>query len=140
MKRYLPIAWLSVLAVTVSAQNAVPKDLVPLQGTWVITSVNGQDLAAAGASMTLTIAADKYTQTVNGTVNERGTLKLDTAKKPIAIDLIITEGDDANKTQVGVVEVSGATMKLKLALPGQTTRPTDFAPADGVILAIATKK
>ena len=140
MKRYLLAACLSVLAVTVSAQSAVPKDLAPLQGTWVITAINGQELAAAGSSMLLTITGDKYSQTVNGIINERGTIKVDAAKKPTAIDLIITEGDDANKTQLGVVEVSGTALKLKLALPGQTTRPTNFDQAEGAILAIATKK
>jgi uncharacterized protein (TIGR03067 family) len=140
MKRYLLAACLSVLGVTALAQNTVPKDLVPLQGTWVITSVNGQELATAGTSMLLTITGDKYAQTVNGTVNERGTLKLDTSKKPAAIDLIITEGDDANKTQFGLFDVSGTALKLKLALPGQTTRPANFDQADGTILVIATKK
>ena len=82
--------------------------------------------------MTITFTDDKYTQTVNGTVNERGTVKLGTDKKFTTIDLAITEGDDANKPQVGLVEVSGSTMKLKLALPGQTTRPTDFDADEGV--------
>ena len=140
MTRYLLAACLSILAVTASAQNAVPKDLAPLQGTWVITSINGQELAAAGQSMLLTITGDKYAQTVNGTVNERGTIKLDTTKKPTAIDLVITEGDDANKTQLGLVEVSATALKLKLAVPGDTTRPTNFEQVDNAILAIATKK
>ena len=140
MTRYLLAACLSVLAVTAFAQTAVPKDLAPLQGTWVITSINGQELAAGGASMLLTITGDKYSQTVNGTINERGTIKVDTTKKPTAIDLIITEGDDANKTQLGLVDVSGTALKLKLALPGQTTRPANFDQVDGAILAIATKK
>ena len=89
--------------------------------------------------MTITFSGDKYSQTVNGTVNERGTVKLGLDKKLTTIDLAITEGDDANKLQVGLVEVSGSTMKLKLALPGQTTRPTDFAPTEGAILALLTK-
>ena len=121
------------------AQDATSKALAPLQGTWTITSINGQDPAAGGAAMTITFAGDKYHQTVNGTVNERGTVKLGTDKKLTTIDLNITEGDDAKKLQVGLVEVTGSTMKLKLALPGQTTRPTDFAPTEGAILALLTK-
>ena len=113
------------------AQDAASKALAPLQGTWTITSINGQDPSASGATMTITFSGDKYSQTVNGTVNERGTVKLGVDKKLTTIDLAITEGDDANKLQVGLVEVSGSTMKLKLALPGQTTRPTDFARERG---------
>ena len=90
--------------------------------------------------MTLTIEGDKYSQAVNGTVNERGSIALDSDKKPMTIDLQITEGEDANKTQRGLVEVTGSTMKLKLAAPGATTRPADFAQTQDSILALLTKK
>lgn len=140
MKRFVAIAVLALLTAGVSAQSATNKALAGLQGTWVLTSINGQDVASSGMSMTLVFADDKYSQTVNGEVNERGTIKLGADKKPMTIDLIITEGSDANKTQLGLIEVTGSTMKLKLALPGETDRPTDLAPAPGAILAIATKK
>ena len=135
----LTLAAVALISAAPGAQGAATKALAPLQGTWTITSINGQDPAASGAAMTITFTDDKYTQTVNGTVNERGTVKLGTDKKFTTIDLAITEGDDANKLQVGLVEVSGSTMKLKLALPGQTTRPTDFAASEGAILALLTK-
>jgi uncharacterized protein (TIGR03067 family) len=142
MKQFSATAVLTLLTAGLSAQSATPKALDGLQGTWVLTSINGQDLAGSGASMTLVFAADKYSQTVNGEVNERGTIKLGEDKKPMTIDLIITEGSDANKTQLGLIEITGNTMKLKLAVPGATDRPTDFAPAPeaGYLLAIATKK
>lgn len=73
----------------------------------------------------------KYTQTVNGTVVERGTFKIDASKKPMPLDLIITEGTDAGTVQLGVAEVTASTLRGKLAPPGVTTRPTDFAPAEG---------
>ena len=47
---------------------------------------------------------------VNGTVNERGTVTLDPARTPVAIDLTIQEGDDAGKLQVGVIAVEGDTV------------------------------
>jgi uncharacterized protein (TIGR03067 family) len=139
-KRLMTMAMALVLTAVVSAQSASTKALAPLQGTWNITSINGQDLAGSGTTMTFTIEGNKYSQAVNGAVNERGTITLGADKKPMTIDLAITEGGDANKLQLGLIEVTGASMKLKLALPGQTTRPTDFAPAQDAILAVLAKK
>ena len=67
-------------------------------------------------------------------MNERGSIKIDASKKPMAIDLIITEGSDAGKTQLGVIEVTGDTMRASLDTPGAGQRPTDFTVKDGVIV------
>jgi uncharacterized protein (TIGR03067 family) len=123
-----------------TAQPPVPKDFAPFQGTWLITHVSGQALSDQGVEMTLTFTGDKYAQSINGAVNERGTVKLDASKKPMTFDLIITEGDDAGKTQLGVVELTGDTIKGKLSLPGETFRPTDFDPQDGAIAFAGTRK
>ena len=98
----ITLAAVALVSAAPGAQGAATKALAPLQGTWTITSINGQDPAASGTTMTITFTDDKYTQTVNGTVNERGTVKLGTDKKFTTIDLAITEGDDANKLQVGL--------------------------------------
>ena len=139
-KRLLAIAMALGLTAAVSAQDARTKALTPLQGTWIITSINGQELAGSGTTMTLTFEGDKYSQAVNGTVNERGAITLGADKKPMTIDLAITEGGDANKIQLGLIEVTGTSMKLKLAMPGQAARPTDFTPAQDAILAVLTKE
>jgi uncharacterized protein (TIGR03067 family) len=88
----------------------------------------------------LTFTGDKYEQALGGTVNERGTIKLDASKKPMTIDLAIGEGTDAGKAQLGIVEVSGDTMKLHLDSPGAGQRPTDFTGKDGSFMVIAKKK
>ncbi len=110
------------------------------QGVWQMTSANGQDAAGSGQEITITITDNKYVQTVNGQVVERGTFKLDESKKPVTIDLNITEGDSAGQTQVGVVEITGKTMTGKISLPGGTTRPTDFAVAEGFFTFVMVKK
>jgi hypothetical protein len=58
-------------------------------------------------------------------VNERGTIKLDASKKPAWIDLTITEGADAGKLQVGVIEVTGNVSKTSRApfRPSRAQRP-----------------
>ena len=113
--------------------------LKPLQGTWIMTTHDGQPLAENG-ELTITVTGDTYAQAVAGTVNERGTIKLDTTKKPTWIDLTITEGSDAGKLQVGLIEVSGGVMKCALAAPGSTTRPTSLAPAPGTNVVVGKKK
>ena len=111
----------------------------PLEGTWVINSINGQPMAE-GSEMTLTFTGDKYHQTFGGTVNERGTIKLDRTKKPMMIDLIIAEGQDAGKTQLGIIEVSGDTVRAILDTPGLGKRPPDFTAKEGFVMFAGKKK
>jgi len=120
------------------ASAAVPAALKPMQGTWVLTTQDGQPLSPNG--LTITITGDKYAQAEGGTVNERGTMKLDATKKPMWLDLTITEGNDAGKHQVGLIEVTGGTMKGVFAPAGSTTRPTSLTPAQGVISFAGKKK
>lgn len=115
----------------------VPAALKPFQGTWVLTTADGQPLAQNG-DLTITVTGDKYEQAIAGTVNERGTVKLDATKKPMWIDLTITEGSDAGKIQLGVIEVTGAVMKGVLAAPADTTRPTSLT--EGPIVFAGKKK
>ena len=118
---------------------AVPAALKLLQGTWVLTTPEGQPLSQSG-DLTIAITGDKYVQAVAGTVNERGTIKLDATKKPTWIDLAITEGADAGKAQVGLIEVTGGVMKGVLSFAGNTKRPTSLAPSPDAISFVAKKK
>jgi uncharacterized protein (TIGR03067 family) len=118
---------------------AVPAALKPFQGTWILTSPDGQPIAQGG-ELTITITGDKYAQALAGAVNERGTVKVDATKKPTWIDLTITEGPDAGKLQVGLIEVTGGAMKGVLGAAGDTTRPASLTPAPGVISFVGKKK
>ena len=112
----------------------------PVQGTWVVASINGQNAPSGAEEMTLTFSGDKYEQALGGQVNERGTFKVDTSKKPMTIDLAIGEGSDAGKAQLGIFEVTGDTMKLHLDAPAGGQRPTDFTAKDNAFMVIAKKK
>ena len=116
-RRLIPALAL-LFATTVYAQ--VP---IKLQGTWVITSAEGRKLPA-GAHVAMVIGADGYQGITNGKINERGTMKVDASVKPMAIDLVISEGTSAGKTQLAVAEVSGDTLQLALAEPGAASRPS----------------
>ena len=122
------------------AQDVKATDTKQLQGTWVIASINGQSMPEGAPPMTLTFAGDKYHQTVGGNVNERGSIKVDASKKPMTIDLLIAEGDDAGKIQLGIFEVTGDTLRANLDTPGAGQRPTDFTVKDGFIMFVGKKK
>ena len=117
---------------------AVPAALKPLQGVWVLTSPDGQPMAPG--DLTITVTGNTYAQSVNGTVNERGAIKLDATKKPMWIDLAITEGPDAGKSQVGLIEITGNAMKGVFSAAGSTTRPASLEPAPDVIAFLGKKK
>jgi uncharacterized protein (TIGR03067 family) len=121
---------------TPPAADAAKKALDQIQGSWQIVTLNGQD-APAGTDFHLTFAADKYEQWVNGSVEERGTFKLNPTTKPMSIDLMIAEGSDAGKLQLGLYELATDTLSLAFAAPGDPVRPK--TPADGAINAVLKK-
>ena len=96
-----------------------------MHGTWVITAAEGKPVPA-GLHAAMVITAKGYQGVTNGTIDERGSITVEETKTPMAIDLVISEGKSAGKTQIGVAEVTGDTMRLALAEPGITTRPTRF--------------
>jgi len=142
MMRWTSLAAAFFVSMTIGlvAQNVpakVPPALVPLQGTWIISSINGQ---ALGADMALVFEGDKYHQVVDGSIDERGGVMVDPKARPMTIDLAIEEGLDAGKKQMGIFEITGDTMKLKLNLPGGTSRPSSFGDEDGFLMVNATRK
>lgn len=120
---------------TAPADNA-KKLLDQIQGSWRVVTFNGQDVPAS-AEAYLVFKGDKYEQWTNNSVGERGSLKLDASTKPALIDFVITEGNDAGKVQLGLVDITGDTLSLAFAAPGSATRPK--TPADAELVAILTK-
>jgi uncharacterized protein (TIGR03067 family) len=136
MKRILSFLGIVALGGSALAQQPadVSKTLAPFQGTWSLVMGDAKAPPGGPKAILLTITGDRYAQVVDGTVTERGTLKIDTTAKPMTIDLSIQDGADAGKLQVGLIELSGATLTLHLGFPGSTTRPTSMAPAPGFLL------
>ena len=129
----------ALLAVLLLSQAASSAAVDSLQGTWTISTVNGQAVADLGKKMSLTFTRDRYTQTTDGQVMERGTFKIDASKKPMTIDMRITEGVAVGETQIGVVQVVGDTLTLKTNTVGTPLRPTDFKPQVWYVLIVAKK-
>ena len=122
------------------AKPAASKQAAALQGTWIITSINGEAAAPGTPELTLTFKGDTYEQALDGKVNERGTVKLDTAKKPMTIDFAITEGQDAGKTQLGIIEATGDSLRASFDQPNANKRPADFEVREGTLAIIGKRK
>lgn len=134
------VATVVLTAAQTKTSPARAKVMASLQGTWVLTTSDGQDMSGSGQEVLVTIEGDKYTQTANGQVVERGSFTIDEAKKPMTIDIAILEGANAGTKQVGVIEVDAKTMRGKLSLPGGTSRPTDFAMSEGFTTFVFMKR
>jgi uncharacterized protein (TIGR03067 family) len=117
-------------------EKGKPKDLDQLKGTWTAVSLESggkkqPEEQLKELNMQLVFAGDKYAERIRGEVNEEGTIKIDTSKKPATIDLNIRTGDDKGKLQLGIFEVKGDTLRLCLAVPDGKERPTTFASPEG---------
>ncbi len=137
----LGLLLLSLLLVTPG--QAVPQEdgtkaLERFQGSWLITSFNGEAVPAE-AEAYLVFTGDKYEQWTGTEVTERGTFAVDAKATPMAIDLTITAGNDAGSIQLGLVEIDGATMALGLAAPGGRTRPANMDQAEVYAVLKKTK-
>ena len=122
---------LSLLFVTAgqAPQEAAKTPAALLQGNWAVASFNGEPVPAE-AEAYLVFTGDKYEQWTGSNADERGTVKIDASKKPMAIDLNILEGPDAGKTQLGVFEIDGDTLSITFTTPGNTTRPAALGQAE----------
>ena len=122
-----------------AAQATVPKELEPFQGRWQVVAFDGKDVGP-DVQAGFTVTGDQYTQGVNGKLVERGSLKIDATQKPIAIDFIISAGSFQGKTQLGIIQLSGDTLTIKVNQPGATVRPKDFTPSEGFEVVTARRR
>jgi uncharacterized protein (TIGR03067 family) len=141
MKTWMTTIALVVLLVAGAAarQDAQPKELAALQGTWLAVSLNDQSVADAGVSLTISFAGNTYASSMNGEVVETGTFKLDVTKKPLALDLAILTGDDAGKPQLAIVEFTDEGARFGFAQPGDPNRPLAFVNG-GAAMVVVVKK
>lgn len=146
---FFAVALMTVVATAVPSAQTMQaavmnksKVLSSVQGIWTMTTANGQDVAGSGQTVLITITDDKYVQTVNGEIVEKGSFQIDETKKPLALDILVAEGPDAGQKQLAIFEVdaTGKTMKVAISQPGASVRPSAFAVADGVEMLVFAKK
>jgi uncharacterized protein (TIGR03067 family) len=124
----------SLTAAADDKDKAIKEDRKKYEGTWQVISleVNGNKSAEEDAKkITVVNEPDgKWAIEVEGKVVARGTSEIDPTKKPRAVDLTMTEGDDKGKTFLGIYEFGDDTRKVCLAGAGKG-RPTEFSSTAG---------
>jgi len=126
-------AALLLAAVLVTASDApkedpVKKDLKGLEGTWRALSgeENGKKVPDKEVKqMRLVFEGKKFTAYFGPVVLMQGTVKLDPAKKPRAMDLVSTAGRLTGQTAPCIYELDGDGLKVCLGEP-DGKRPTEF--------------
>ena len=139
MRRHIPLGLALLVAVTGLAAGddkgkAVKEDRKQYEGTWQVVSleVDGNTMTVDDAKkITVVNEADgQWAIEVEGKVIARGTSEIDLTKKPKAVDLTVTEGDDKGKTVLGIYEIGEDTRKVCLGQPGKE-RPAEFSSTEG---------
>jgi uncharacterized protein (TIGR03067 family) len=86
--------------------EAIKKERKKYEGTWQVVSLevegNKADEEDAKKIAVINEADGKWAIEVEGKVMVRGTSEIDPLKKPKAVDLTITEGDDKGQTALGI--------------------------------------
>jgi uncharacterized protein (TIGR03067 family) len=138
----LPILMLSLPSIASSQNNdKTKKDLADMEGTWVPSAaeLDGEKLPdAAIKSIKLVIKDDKYTVTVDNSVDE-GTVTLDTASDPRGIEIKGTKGPNKDKTIPAIYELNNDTLRVCYDL-NEKKRPTEFKTRSGTNLYLVTYK
>jgi uncharacterized protein (TIGR03067 family) len=98
-----------------------------IQGTWkpVVAELGGKPFPdEVLKTMSLVMTDGKYTVTV-GEQTDEGTVKLDPAKKPRALDIVGTKGPNRGKMIPAIYELTDSTLRICYDLGG-TARPKEF--------------
>lgn len=113
--------------------DAVKKEMMRLEGEWSMVSGEreGNPLPEAMVKKSRRVAKDGETAvTIGGIPFLKAKYTVDPAKKPKTIDYVLTDGTSKGKTQLGIYELDGDTVKFCFAAPGKD-RPDDFTAKEG---------
>ncbi len=115
------------------AQDATKKEMAKLEGQWSMVSgeADGFPMPREAVIGGKRVAKDGETAiTFQGQVYFKAKYSIDPTKKPKAIDYMMTEGPTKGKTQLGIYELDGETVKFCFAAPGKD-RPAEFTAKRG---------
>ena len=132
--------WKEVLGVALSGlialQALAGETAGKLNGTWkaVAGTERGKKVPKElleNSDLILRIHGDRYTVTLNGKIEEEGTLKTDTSTKPARIDLKVEKGKHKGKSVEGIYRLDGDTLSISIGRPGHKERPGAFTSKEG---------
>jgi uncharacterized protein (TIGR03067 family) len=133
MRTTVAVIAVLVLVADGGAQDAAKKELARLEGEWSMVSgeIDGQPLPEQMRKSAKRVAKEgETTVTINGQLFMKAKFTIDPTKKPKAIDYTFTGGPTAGKTQLGIYELDGDTVKFCFSAPGKD-RPADFSTKEG---------
>lgn len=136
----IALAAVTILSAWAADDQTVKKDMAQLQGEWsmVSGSANGQSMPdETRRQMKRVCKGDETTTTMGGQMFMKAKITIDPSAKPKTIDYQMTDGFTKGKTQLGIYEVDGDTLKSCFGKP-DAERPTDFTskPGDGRTLSV----
>jgi uncharacterized protein (TIGR03067 family) len=118
------------LAETGAAEDGPPTEL---EGEWPLVSgvFNGQPLDPSMVKFCKRVTRGNVTTVLAGPQTMlKVQFTLDRSKNPNRIDYVNLQGANKGKSQLGIFELSGPSLKMCVAPPGQP-RPTDFSSKRG---------
>ncbi|MFL5328272.1 MAG: TIGR03067 domain-containing protein [Gemmataceae bacterium] len=114
-------------------KNDAKKEMAQLEGQWSMVSglADGQPMPEPMVKTMRRVAKDGVTTvTQNDQIYMKAKFTIDADKKPKTIDYQVSDGPTKGKTQLGIYEIEGDTVKFCFARPDQA-RPTDFTSKPG---------
>jgi uncharacterized protein (TIGR03067 family) len=133
MRAIVAVIAVLVLVGAGAAQDAAKKEMSQLEGEWSMVSgeIDGQVLPEESQKGAKRVVKDgETTVTINGQLFMKAKFTVDPTKKPKTIDYMMTDGPTKGKTQLGIYELDGDTVKFCFSVPGKD-RPTDFTTKAG---------
>jgi uncharacterized protein (TIGR03067 family) len=116
------------------------KDLLELQGTWQLQSVeDGKDAKVNVKKRTLFVGGDLVLVQDGDKLVQAGQLRLNTTKAPRGIDVIVRKGEHADNTMLGIYELKGDVLKVCFDPEGES-RPKKFEAKKDAGVFVATYK
>jgi len=140
MKRVLSLAVFAVVAFGAGLHGQdSPADLKKIQGTWmpIKGTFDGVEAPAALLKDRLWVVNDdQLSELVKGRRENRATLRLDSSKKPAALDLGYSEGPARGQVGTGIYKFDGDSLTICIVVPGE--RPAEFTcpPGSGRALIV----
>lgn len=138
MKRslLLVLAFLAVLGLPAWAQDdKVAEEDKKFEGAWIVVSLEvGGNKAEEDqlGEMIFTFKGKNYEQKVGEKLVEAGKQDLNPSKKPMHMDITVTDGETKGKKQLAIYEWDGNDkVKICAADHDDTTRPEKFESKEG---------
>lgn len=114
-------------------EDAVKQEVEKLQGSWKAVAVEDAGKKRPDdhiKNWMLIVKDDKMTARDGDETLDESTFKLDPSKKPTAIEIVYTSGEDKGKVLRGICSVEGDTLKICVAFTEKQV-PTEFTTREG---------